>query len=762
MNTPLPLAAVLVALGVVRLHAGSISSSSQPPPLPMPVASFGAAALDDAIFLYGGHSGVRHRYNREEVHGDLFRWRPGADAWERLAAGEPSQGASLIGFRGSVLRIGGMAARNARGEKQELWSSRTADRFLLSQRRWESLPDLPARRSSHDSVVIDETLYVIGGWRLEGGTRTGGGSEPVWHATYLTLNLAESGGRWQSHPQPFKRRALAVQALGHELYAIGGMTDGDETTTEVSILDTRTGHWRSGPALPEDKLGGFGFSAVAHKGRLFASGATGELLELRGDSWKSIARLQHPRFFHRLVAGAPGHLVALGGESREGNKAPPEVVSLPPWDSEPLKDDAEARTATLPASPAPVMPTGLAPAESDWPGYQGPRGNSTTPEVGWLANWPADGPPVLWKAELGKGLASFAVTGDRACTAGNDGADQDTLWYLDLSTGQPVWKHQLPVKTRAHEMPIVPYGPAATPTIAEGRVFFLSREGDLLCLDAASGKVSWQKNVIRDFGGKRPVYGYAGSPWVDQGRLYLDVGSSSPQSGPGSTVCLDARTGQVIWQAGEGEAGYATPFVTTHDGNRTLIAFKGEALEIRSVDDGALLARHPTQTRDFCNCATPVRHQNLLFISHTGNMGSRVLAWDELALTEVWTDRRVGLLFNSGLPWQGHLLVFNDEKRGANDLRLIDLATGQARWQTSDVDKGTGLLSDDGLALILTNKGELVLARVLAERLDILNRVQVLPGKSWVQPVLSHRRLLCKNNEGSTVCLDLRETRAGR
>jgi outer membrane protein assembly factor BamB len=275
----------------------------------------------------------------------------------------------------------------------------------------------------------------------------------------------------------------------------------------------------------------------------------------------------------------------------------------------------------------------------------------------------------------------------------------------------------------------------------------LSREGDLLCLDAASGSVKWQKSYLKDFGGKRPVYGWSTSPALHEGRLYLDVGGAE-----GSNVCLDAVTGKTIWQTGNGEAGYATPFVS----GKLLVLFKGEALELRAIADGKLLARHATETRDFCNCATPVRSGDLFFISHTGTMGSRVLAWDETALTELWSEREVGLLFQSGVPVQGHLLAFNDAKRGVNDLRLIDLATGLSRWESAEIDKGRATVCDDGHTLILTSKGELVLAKLLADKIDILSRVQVLGGKSYVQPVLAHGRILCRNNDGSVVCLEVK------
>lgn len=727
-----------------------LHAASQPPPdLPAPVASFGAAATPEGdVYIYGGHAGVRHKYNKEEVNGDLYLWKAGMTEWKKLGSSEPAQGASLIALPDRVLRIGGMAAQNAKEEKQSLWSSETTTSYDLAKGEWSELPKFAERRSSHDSVVIGNTLYVVGGWSLGGGSMTT--IQPIWHGTYLTLDLSKPDATWETHEQPFKRRALAVHAVGDKLYAIGGMNDHEEPVTDVSILDTKTGKWTTGPSLPGDRMGGFGFSAIAHEDRLFASGLPGHLLELRGDAWVPIAQLAHPRFFHRLVPGGKNKLIALGGEGRKGGKTPPEIIPLPPKDSAPLETAAAPAPAPKAQGPVPTWPEGLPPAESDWPGYQGPRGNSTTPEVGFLTNWPADGPPVAWRDQLGIGLASFAVAGNRVITAGNDGRDKDTIWCLDLTNGRLLWRHDMDVRTKAHEMPIVPYGPAATPTIAGEKVYVLSREGDLACLNLKTGKPVWEKQLLQDLGGKRPVYGYGGSPAVIDGRIYLDIGGSGK-----STTCLDATSGDVIWQTGDGEAGYSTPFIAEHEGQSALVLFKGEALELRSPTDGKLIAAHATTTRDFCNCATPIVADGIIFISHTGDMGARALDWKKDSLTERWSDRKIGLLFHSGLPWGQNVLAFNDALRGGNELRLMDLSSGNTRWTNKEIPKGTGLLTDDGHAILLTNAGEVVLAKVGAENLDILSRVQALPAKSWCQPVLSHRHLLCKNNNGDVICYNL-------
>lgn len=325
---PLALTSLLLAFTSVLM------ADDTPPEMPLPVASFGATGMPDgSLYFYGGHSGRRHKYNREDVNGDLFRWKQGEDKWKALAKDEPAQGASLVAAKDGVIRIGGMAARNAKGEKQDLWSSETAARYDIASGKWSPLPKLPQRRSSHDSIVCGDVLYVIGGWRMEGD------ADSVWHDTYLTLDLTKSDATWQSHPQPFKRRSLAVQTLGTKVYAIGGMRDDNELTRAVSVLDTTTGAWSDGPMLPADKIGGFGFAAVSQAGRLFASGVTGRLLELRGDAWVAVAKLAHPRYFHRLLSGGAGKLIAIGGESREGVKPAPEVIMLPPADSPPLPEE---------------------------------------------------------------------------------------------------------------------------------------------------------------------------------------------------------------------------------------------------------------------------------------------------------------------------------------------------------------------------------------------------------------------------------------
>jgi len=390
-------------------------------------------------------------------------------------------------------------------------------------------------------------------------------------------------------------------------------------------------------------------------------------------------------------------------------------------------------------------------AGADWPQFHGPARNNTTTEPGWRKSWPQEGPSVLWRAQAGIGMASFAVVDERVYTTGNDGDNQDTVWCLSLADGKVLWRHDYPCRSAAHIMPVVPGGPCATPCVGDGRVFTLSREGDLLCLDAATGKVHWQKSLVRDFDGKRPVYGYSGSPLLWQDRLFFDVGGDK-----GSSVCLNAADGATLWAVGQGEAGYATPVIANLGGKERLILFKGRELLVLDPQNGAASAAYPTTTNDFCNCATPaIGSDGTIFISHTGNDGTTGLRFDGSTLNPTWNIQDLGLLYNSGVPWGDNaLMVFNDSRRGVNDLRCIDFTTGKALWESADIAKGTAILDGSGRLIVLSTTGELQLCQASSTGIRLLSSAQVLEGKCWVLPALSGNRLLCRSNVGEIVCLD--------
>jgi hypothetical protein len=93
-------------------------------PMPEPVTSFGAVTVDGWLYVFGGHKGERHDYSADQVSGLFHRLKLSeGKTWESLPASAPSQGLPLVSYQGSVYRIGGMAARNPAGSRQDLFST---------------------------------------------------------------------------------------------------------------------------------------------------------------------------------------------------------------------------------------------------------------------------------------------------------------------------------------------------------------------------------------------------------------------------------------------------------------------------------------------------------------------------------------------------------------------------------------------------------------------------------------------------------------
>src|SRR5437588_8419611 len=77
----------------------------------------------------------------------------------------------------------------------------------------------------------------------------------------------------------------------------------------------------------------------------------------------------------------------------------------------------------------------------DWPQRRGPNYNGISSEKQWRHHWLPDGPPILWKANVGAGFSSFAVARGRVYTMGNSD-DRDTVFCFDAATGKGIWTHR--------------------------------------------------------------------------------------------------------------------------------------------------------------------------------------------------------------------------------------------------------------------------------------------------------------------------------
>ncbi|MEZ6087076.1 MAG: kelch repeat-containing protein [Pirellulaceae bacterium] len=292
--------------------------SDQYPAIPQMVTSFGAAVTEDAIYMYGGHTGGAHAYDAQSQAKTLWRLdRKKPVKWEALNEGPGLQGLSLVTHGGKLYRIGGFMAKNAKGEEGDLWSQASVSVYDPSTNAWTDLNPLPEPRSSFDAAVLNGKIYVVGGWNMQGD------DDAAWATKAYSLDLNDRAGGWKALPDPpFQRRALSVAAYDGKIFAIGGMQEEGGPTTRVDIFDPQSQQWTQGPSLEGETMDGFGSSSFATGGELFAATYSGKLQKLSSDgkAWETVADLDRARFFHRLLPLSDNELVVLGGASMTSGK----------------------------------------------------------------------------------------------------------------------------------------------------------------------------------------------------------------------------------------------------------------------------------------------------------------------------------------------------------------------------------------------------------------------------------------------------------
>jgi outer membrane protein assembly factor BamB len=178
----------------------------------------------------------------------------------------------------------------------------------------------------------------------------------------------------------------------------------------------------------------------------------------------------------------------------------------------------------------------------DWPQWQGPDRNAMSKETGLLKEWPKAGPPLAWKISgLGGGDSTPSVAAGRIYGMSHRGGDE-FVWALSEQDGKELWAVRI-ASAFTTSWPQSKEGPSATPTVDGDRLYVMGLAGNVACLQAADGKVVWQRHLMADFGGRMPMWSYRESPLVDGDKVICTPGGDET-----TMVALNKLTGETIWK----------------------------------------------------------------------------------------------------------------------------------------------------------------------------------------------------------------------
>lgn len=388
---------------------------------------------------------------------------------------------------------------------------------------------------------------------------------------------------------------------------------------------------------------------------------------------------------------------------------------------------------------------------ADWPQFLGPKRDSHSAETGLIDTFPEKGPEVAWEREVGEGYSGVVVADGKAILFHRVG-NEDVLEAVDARTGKPAWKHT--AKTNYSDALGKGNGPRSTPTIAGGKVYALAANGVLSCVNLKDGKLVWSKGLVSTYEVPESYFGVGTSPLVEGELVLVNVGGSGA-----GVVAFHKDTGKEGWKASDDGASYSSPIAATIDGVRHALFFARSGL--LSLDPVTGKERFSFRWRAridaSVNAAAPVLLPGgRLFLSSSYNTGAVVLDVKKDGVTKVWSnDTSLSCHFNTPVAVGEQLYGVHGRQEGGAELRCIDWKTGKVRWK--DASFGCGSLLAAGKKLVLmSEKGELILANASAEKFDVLARAKVLSGTVRAHLALADGLAYCRDAR-KVVCWRLKK-----
>jgi outer membrane protein assembly factor BamB len=388
---------------------------------------------------------------------------------------------------------------------------------------------------------------------------------------------------------------------------------------------------------------------------------------------------------------------------------------------------------------------------SDWPQWRGPDRNGISDEKWFRKAWPKGGPDLLWKvSDIGRGYSTPAVVGDRVYVLGSEGTENEFVEALSARDGKKLWSTRLGKVGNPKQNPNFPAA-RSTPTVEGDVVYALGSDGDLACIQASSGKVQWQKNLRKEFGGKPGTWAYSESPLVDGDTLVCTPGGSEA-----TLVALNKKTGDVMWKCAtpEGdEAAYSSAIIVEAAGKKQYVQLLQKGLVGVDAKTGQLLWRYGKPVSVYgANIPTPVSAGDTIYVGSAGTGGGAV----KIASKDGKLEPEP-LYFGPKYPTAiGGTVKVGEYLYGCSGqtLECVEFATGKIKWEERSVAPGS-LCYADGLLFLHGENGEVALVEASPDgyhekgRFTPAEQPAKANGmeKAWAYPVASNGRLYIRDHE---------------
>jgi outer membrane protein assembly factor BamB len=437
------------------------------------------------------------------------------------------------------------------------------------------------------------------------------------------------------------------------------------------------------------------------------------------------------------------------------------LATTVPWEV-PLRLPGEsgrpAADATPQANPGTLIPgPGAASARAgSWPQFRGPDRSNISPPAN-LGRLTADGGArPLWRVPVAEGYAGPAVHNGRVYLLDYDPTrKEDVVRCLSLDDGREIWRFTYSVPLQNY------HGFSRTvPAVNDRFVVTLGPKCHVVCLDAATGRLAWKKDLVAEHGTKVPQW-YAGQcPLIETDRVILAPG------GAPLMMAVELASGRHLWETpNPGGWGMTHSCVAAmeYGGRRQYVYCTTRGVVGVDAENGRLLWKYPKWRVTIANVPTPIPvGGGRVFFCGGYNEGSLMLRLtggpDAIRVEEVFRlkSRVFGSDQQTPILYRNHLYGVTPRGR-RGQLACLDL-DGNRLWvspREPDFELGSYILVGDTLLAFEGHTGMLHQVRATPEGYTPVGKVQIIEGPEiWAPIAVAGGRLLVRNHQ-HLICLDV-------
>ena len=371
--------------------------------------------------------------------------------------------------------------------------------------------------------------------------------------------------------------------------------------------------------------------------------------------------------------------------------------------------------------------------------WRGLNRDGVYPDNNLMKTWPTNGPKMMWSTDiLGGGYSSPAVTSAGVYVTGMiDGVGY--LVAFDLN-GKQKWRMTYgPEWDGGHE------GARTTPTVVDDKIYLMTGEGAVVCVNTADGEIVWQVDMIKSFGARNLRWGMTESLLVDGDRVFCTPGGSDVM-----IAILDRHTGKTIKKIkGNGEeSSYCSPVLIKHNNKRYILTMTGRSVVGLDAESGEYLWRHEHITQYDINPNTPYYQDGFIYVVSGYGTGGQLLklAKDGKSVEQVWVDKTMDSQMGAAAIVDGYIYGSGHKNKGWH---CLDWKTGEVKYSERVLGNKGNIIFADGLLYCYGEKGDVGLVRPTPEKFDVISSFEIEEGSGphWAHPVIADGRLYVRHGE---------------